>query len=101
MATPWLCAFMLLPQMHGRYTIWAAGLSALLAGVSIGMALLGVLLSIIATMGIIENQYSFVPNYDPDTLRNLRNLDPHVGWALLLIMGIFLYISATPRRRML
>jgi hypothetical protein len=101
MATPWLCAFMLLAQMHGRYTIWAAGLSALLAGVSVGMALLGVLLSLIATMGIIENQYTFVPNYNPDTLHNLRNLDPHVGWALLLIMGIFLYISATPRRRTL
>jgi hypothetical protein len=52
-------------------------------------------------MGIIENQYTFVPNYNPDTLHNLRNLDPHVGWALLLIMGIFLYISATPRRRTL
>jgi hypothetical protein len=100
-ATPWLCAFMILSQMHGRYTVWAAGLSALLAGVSVGLSLLGVLLSLIATLGIMENQYLFVRDYDPDTLRTLQALDPHLGWILLLIMGIFLYTSATPRRQLL
>jgi hypothetical protein len=95
---PWVCFYMLLPQMHGRYLMWAAGLSALLAGVSAGMAIFGVIISCVSWMNIVENQYIFEPQYDPSGLRTLQALDPHVGWMVLLIMGIFLWVSVTPDR---
>ncbi len=95
MVAPWICFFMILPQMHGRYLMWAAGLSALLAGVSVGMALLGLLVTAVSWMNIVENQYMFQPGYDPDGLRTLQSLDPHVGWMVLLIMLIYLYVAVT------
>jgi hypothetical protein len=96
--TPWVCFFMLLPQMHGRYLMWAAGLSALLAGVSAGMTILGILISCVSWMNIAANQYASQPQYDPSGLRTLQALDPHVGWMVLLIMGIFLWTAVTRDR---
>ncbi|HEX8341213.1 MAG TPA: hypothetical protein VF624_09915, partial [Tepidisphaeraceae bacterium] len=96
-AAPWLVCFMLMTQMHGRYSVWAAGLSALLAGVSVGMALLGVLVAVVAWLGIVQNQYIFVPRYDPQTLALLERLDPHLGLVLALAAGIYLYTALAPR----
>ncbi|HEY7088417.1 MAG TPA: hypothetical protein VH518_10035 [Tepidisphaeraceae bacterium] len=90
MVAPWLCFYLLLPQMHGRYGVWAAGAAALLAAIGVGPALLGLLVSIIACMGIIQNQYLFVPEYAPQVLQALQTIDPHPVFALLLIAGILL-----------
>ena len=94
-AAPWLLFFMILTQMHGRYSIWAAGILAILAGVNFGMATLGVIVSLISWMGIVENQLLISPNWSPRTLQTLQQVDPAPGWALLLIAGILLYVSLT------
>ena len=97
-AAPWVCFFVVLTQMHGRYLMWGAGMCSLLAGVSPGMALLGVLVSVISTLGTLENQLDFAPSYAPDWLRDLQAIDPHVGWMLLLIAMILLYVAVAPSR---
>lgn len=98
MAAPWLLFYLLLTQMHGRYCIWAAGISALLAGVSTGLALLGVLVSVVAAMGAAHNQLLFVREWAPQTLQFMQRADPGVGWMLVLTALIFLYVALTPRR---
>jgi hypothetical protein len=100
MVAPWLLCFLILTQMHGRYTIWATAMAALLAGSGIGMALLGVILSLIAWLGIAQNQLLFVPRWSVDTLALMRRLDPAVGFVLLMIGAILVYMSVTPRGRM-
>ncbi|MDB5326722.1 MAG: hypothetical protein JWM57_2291, partial [Phycisphaerales bacterium] len=99
LVAPWLAAFMLLTQMHGRYSIWAAGFAALLAGESVGLALLGLLISTVGMLGIVENQYLFIPDYAPNALSQLRRLDPHLGWVYLVVLAIFMYVALAPRRR--
>ncbi|MGD0137706.1 MAG: hypothetical protein ABSD28_02430 [Tepidisphaeraceae bacterium] len=96
MVAPWLLFFMILTQMHGRYSIWAAGLSALLAGVGSGMALLGVLVSIVSLLGMVENQLLFSRDWSPDTLELLRSCDPGLGWVLVLSALIYLYVAVIP-----
>jgi hypothetical protein len=97
LATPWLTMFLLLPQMHGRYSIWAAGACALLAGESVGLALLGLIVSVVAALGIMENQMLFRPDWWPDLLNLLQRVDPHPGWVLVLSAVIFLYVALLPR----
>jgi hypothetical protein len=94
-AAPWVCFFVVLTQMHGRYLMWGAGMCSLLAAESVGLALLGVIVSIISTLGTLQNQLMFTPSYDPDLLRDLQSIDPHVGWATLLIALILLYVSVS------
>jgi hypothetical protein len=96
MVAPWVCFPLLLTQMHGRYLVWGAAMSALLAALGVGPALLGLLVSLIALMGIVQNQYLFVPDYDPETLRSIQALDPHIGWATLLVAAILVYLAVTP-----
>jgi hypothetical protein len=98
MVAPWLLCFMILTQMHGRYTIWAAGMSALLAGVGSGMALLGVMVSIVSLLGMMENQLLFARQWSPDMLEFLRNCDPGLGWVLVLSALIYLYVAVIPVR---
>jgi hypothetical protein len=97
---PWLLFFLVLTQMHGRYSIWAAGISALLAGVSTGMALLGVVVTIVATLGIMQNQYRSAPDFDPWLLSVLRHADPGIGWIFILAALCYLFVALSPRNRM-
>jgi hypothetical protein len=102
MAAPWVIMYCLLPQMMGRYLVWGAAISALLAGSGIGLALLGVLVSLISLNGMIQNQNVFysVSSIIPTTLqREIFALRPHLGWALLLIAAIYLYYAFVPRTR--
>ncbi len=97
MTAPWLLFFMVLTQMHGRYSIWAAGISALLAGIDLGMAMLGVVVSIIAMLGMIENQLLFSRDWWPGLLDFTQQVDPGLGWVLLVASGIYLYCAVAPR----
>jgi hypothetical protein len=98
-AAPWLLFFMILTQMHGRYTIWAGAILPLLAGAGAGLTLLAVIVSIIGCMGIMHNQLLFSPRWSPDTLQLLSSLDPGPGIVLQLIAGILLYMAVVPRSR--
>ena len=99
MIAPWLCMFVLLPQMNNRYLVWAAGLTALLPAVSCGMTLLGVFISILCCMGVAEIMYRYHPTVNPAMTRFLGGFQPDMAWVLALLAGIFLYVAITPGRR--
>jgi hypothetical protein len=86
-----------MPQMHGRYLVWGGAMSALLAAESVGLGLLGLLVATIAAMGMITNQYTFEPSWDPENWNRLSAIRPHLGWMLVLIGAIVLYVAAVPR----
>lgn len=93
-ATPWLCMFVLLTQLNNRYLVWAAALSALFAGVSAGMTLLGIVLSFVCMTGVAQIASSSA-YYRP----MLQATFPGIAWLVILAAGIHLYLAVVPRRR--
>jgi hypothetical protein len=103
MFLPWLLFFLLLTNVRGRYLVWAAAMSALLTGSGVGMTLLGILVTVVATLETMEAQFALNQTYyslvPPDWMHYLTSLEPHLGWPLLLIAAISLYYTVMPRTR--
>ena len=101
MVLPWLWSFLLLTQMHGRYLIWGSAMVAVLWATDLSIALLGLLIILIAWMGGVHNQIKFIPgHWNPEIFNTLNRVGPSMGWIVLLIGLIFLYVSMLrdPRR---
>jgi hypothetical protein len=104
MVVPWVCMFALLTQLNNRYLIWAAGFSALLAGISVGLSVLGLMLSVISCMGMAQIMYTYNGTYArsfPDAQQMKQYMDalnPNLGWLVLVIAAIYLYVAVTPSR---
>jgi hypothetical protein len=98
MVAPWLLFFMILTQMHGRYSVWAAAICPLLAGVNVGMAVLAMVVGCVSCMGIVQNELLFSRGWSPQTLQLLDRLDPAPGFVLLLITGTVVYMALSRRR---
>jgi hypothetical protein len=96
---PWLCFFVVLTQMNDRYLMWAAGFSALLAGVDLGMVLLGCVVMVIghASIAALMNLHLSLGTREHIAMSNA--ITPHLAWPLLLAMAIYLYVSVAPRPR--
>jgi hypothetical protein len=96
MATPWICSFALLTQLNNRYLVWAAGMSALLPAVGVGMTLLGIVISFLAWEGVAQLMYN---KYDlaSNIAQTLNPLQTNLGWLLLLAAAIYLYVTVVPR----
>ena len=99
MATPWICSFALLTQLNNRYIVWAAGMSALLPAVGVGMTLLGILISFLAWEGVAQLMYN---KYDAgsEISRYLNPLQTNLGWLLALAAAVYLYVMLVPRPRL-
>jgi hypothetical protein len=102
-AAAMLCAFVVLPQLNDRYIVWAAGLSALLAGVDVGLTLIGVIISIIGWIGMTELSYTH--NNESGTLQDwiplFTRMQVHPGWIMIIAAMIYLYMIFAPRSRRL
>jgi hypothetical protein len=117
---PWLMFFCFPAQIHERYLLFAAGVSCICAGVSLGMTLLGVFLSAVtfamtlhsmlvnATPGnqralglLLAKQFPgwFNANTGNQLLQVLYGTQPDLGYAVVLCALIFVYFSIAPRRR--
>jgi hypothetical protein len=97
---PWVLFFALLAQMNNRYLVWGAALSAaLMTGVSFGMTLLGLLLSLCCLSMMADIMYRFHAGVDPAMEHFLHPLHPAIGWMVLLSAAIILYMSLAPGRR--
>jgi hypothetical protein len=77
--------------------VWAAGISALLTGVNTGLGLIGVIISLVSLLGMMENQMLFQRDWWPAALQNIQNVDPGLGWALLVCAGVIFYFSMVPK----
>jgi hypothetical protein len=95
---PWICSFVLLTQLNNRYLVWAAGMSALLAGVGVGMTLLGVIVTLVCWIGMIQLQYAKF-SMGPELAPTLAPLSPHLGWMLTLAAAVYLYVALVPGPR--
>jgi hypothetical protein len=120
LVVPWLMFFCFPPQIHERYLIFAAAISCICAGVSAGMTLLGVLLSVITFIMTLNVMLSaaavrgdlrplgknlsrefprlFGENAGQKLLTALNGTHPDLGYAVVLCGLIFLYFSLAPRR---
>jgi hypothetical protein len=94
---PWLLFFLILTQMHGRYGVWAAGISAVLMGVNTGLGLLGIIISIVSFLGMMQNQMLFQRDWWPTALETVQGMDPGLGWALLVCAGVIFYFAVVPK----
>ena len=72
-AAPWLVMFALLPQMHERYLVWGAVLSAVALGVSLRLTTLHFLFSIMSAVMITE--VLLLDKKLPPTLSTIAFLD--------------------------
>jgi hypothetical protein len=96
-AAPWLIMFALLGQMHERYLVWGAVVSAVALGVSVRLSVLHFIISLLstamifhvmlidrkldATMGVIEW---------------LSAIRPYASWLVLICVAIWLWDAIAP-----
>lgn len=89
-AAPWLIMFALLAQMHERYLLWGAVLSAVALGVSLRLSLLHFLFSAMSAAMIIQVMLldKKIGNTLP-TIDFLERVRPIASW--LLLIGVAIY----------
>jgi hypothetical protein len=115
--TPWILFFTFPVQIHERYLLFAAGCSAICIGQSVGMMLLGVVLTGITLAMTLNLMMLYGPSLNafgqnlaqcfpslcsPQSgqtlLRYIDGTHPDIGWAVLVIAAVFLYVSLIPGR---
>lgn len=92
LATPWLLMFALLGQMHERYLLWGAVLSAVALGVSLPLSLLHFLFSamsaaMIADVLLLDKKLSSTLG----AIHLLERARPLASWLLLVGVGIYFW----------
>jgi hypothetical protein len=96
---PWLCFFALLTQMHERYLVWAACLSA--CWIAAGPAMTALHLLITATSFLIMAQYMSAarPTAWPALTRLVQLASPVLAWTVLISAALVTLASLTKSRR--
>lgn len=92
LATPWLLMFALLGQMHERYLLWGAVLSAVALGVSLPLSLLHFVFSAMSAAMITD--VLLLDKKLSSTLRAIHLLErvrPLASWLLLVGVGIYFW----------
>jgi hypothetical protein len=96
-ATPWIVFFAVMTQMHQRYLLWGASLSAATVAISPGYAVLNIFLSLVAMSQEMQSMFS-EGHYGNNPVQHfIQQWHPGVAWAVLLTAGIFLYTSLKVR----
>jgi hypothetical protein len=98
----WIAYFAFMPLMHERYLLWGAACAALCVGVSPGLTVLGVLLSIeswVMTLRVmlIANKdgagYELL-GYGGETWKRWFDVAfPGAGWGVIFAAVVFLYLA--------
>jgi hypothetical protein len=117
--TPWVWCYCFTPQVQERYLVFAAGVACVCAGVSTGMLLIGIGLSVVAALSVLHVMMVAVPpkavaefqarlgaefprlfeKTGPKLSVLAAGTHPDIAWAVLLAAMIFLYFSLAIRRR--
>ncbi len=88
MTAPWLSMFALMPQMHERYLLWAAGVSALWVAAGVSGLLLHAAISLIAWGCMAHAMLGFDQNWSPGLLKVVRGCWPDIAWATVTLTGV-------------
>ena len=97
MAAPWLIMFALLGQMHERYLMWGAVVSAVALGVNLRLSFFHFLISL-ASSAMIVHVLLADKKLDP-TLRTLDILEkarPFASWIVLVCIALCLWDIFVP-----
>jgi hypothetical protein len=95
---PWLCFFALLTQMHERYLVWAACLSALWLAAGPAVAALHLLITTASVLILIQHMTATHPTALP-TLTNLTRItSPALAWTVLIAAALVTLASLTKSR---
>jgi hypothetical protein len=92
MAAPWLLMFALLGQMHERYLVWGAVVSAVALGVSVRLSIIHFIISAASTAMIIH--VMLVDKKLDPTLRAtdvLHNIRPYASVLMLLCVAVYFW----------
>src|SRR5204862_3059365 len=91
-ATPWLLMFALLGQMHERYLVWGAVVSAVALGVSVRLSIIHFIISAASTAMIVH-----VMLVDKKLDATLRAIDvlhsnrPYASVLVLVCVAVYLW----------
>ena len=91
-ATPWLLMFGLLGQMHERYLMWGAVVSAVALGVSIRLSIFHFIISIVSTAMIMH--VMLIDKKLDSTLRAidlLHNIRPYASVLVLACVAVYFW----------
>jgi hypothetical protein len=117
LVTPWIMFFLWPVQIHERYLLFAAGAAVCCIGNSVGTCLLGLCLTacsaimhldLLMTHGNVDQFGQNLSNalpwlFSPDCGQTIQNYlaatHPDMGWGVLVIGLVFLYLSLTPSPR--
>ncbi len=91
-ATPWLLMFALLGQMHERYLMWGAVVSAVALGVSVRLSIIHFIISAASTAMIVH--VMLVDKKLPATLRVIDVLEairPYASVLVLACVAVYLW----------
>ncbi|HEY4255699.1 MAG TPA: hypothetical protein VGM66_00605 [Candidatus Udaeobacter sp.] len=90
-AAPWLLMFALLGQMHERYLMWGAVVSAVALGVSIRLSIVHFIISVVSTAMIMH--VMLIDKKLDSTLRTIDVLHSIRPYASVLVLGcVALYL---------
>jgi hypothetical protein len=93
---PWIVFFAVLTQMHQRYLLWGAGMSAATVALGPGFLLLHLLITAIAWSQEAVDMLGRGGYRDGTLFKIISGWNPGIGWALLLCAAIFVYVAVTP-----
>jgi hypothetical protein len=98
MATPWLLMFALLGQMHERYLMWGAVVTAVALGVSLRLSVIHFVISAMSTAMIVH--VMLVDKKLETTLRivdMLHGVRPYASGLLLACVAVCLWDTVSTR----
>jgi hypothetical protein len=118
LVTPWLAFYAIPCQIHERYLLFAAGVASICIGHSLGTALLGLFCTVLTTLmtwqimfrrgdlnsldRLLHESIPWLFDGDGFVIRLnqfIRNTHPDIGWAVLVVLGVFSYVMLTPLTR--
>ena len=97
-SSPWVLMFALLPQMHERYLVFAAGISAMLAAVGVLPCIMHLVLTALSWNAMLQ---ALPKEGLPPWLRDVSLFYPDSGWFVLGASVVLLWYALTPSRRVL
>jgi hypothetical protein len=97
LAAPWVLMFALVGQMHERYLMWGAAMTAAFVAVSFGMTLLHFLTTALAVVPMMLSLLPADRAFAPKWLYFIRGLYPDIGWLVLFLAAIYLYLALVNR----
>jgi len=103
MIAPFALMFAFLPQMHERYFMYAAAVSSIGVGVSVGMTLMHGVTTMLASTMIVTCLLLQNTSFMPRVLRTMQEAQPGISWAVIGVALIYLSVALskpTPTRKL-